>query len=84
MNLPLVDRPSEQRLIVAETGAECETAVALMLVELGCNQPEDLVTRSTVAVVGLDTEWAPPGKESAVCLALAFPLHSLPHHTPFK
>ena len=64
IDLAVLDRPSHQKLIVAETAAECEAAAALMLSDL-----KNLGRgKSTVAAVGLDTEWAPPGRESVVGL----------------
>ena len=63
-NLAVLDRPIQQKLVVAETAADCEAAAALMLSSL-----EDLRRgKSTVAAVGLDTEWAPPGEQHVVRL----------------
>lgn len=71
VELAVLHRPLQQQLIVAETGAECEAAAELMLSDLVRNQREDLARgKSAVAAIGLDTEWAPPGKESVVCLTL--------------
>lgn len=67
VELPVLDRPVNQRLIVAETSAECEMAAALMLSELKSSQNEATTGDSLVAVIGLDTEWAPSGSESVVC-----------------
>jgi hypothetical protein len=71
VELAVLHRPFKQQLIVAETGAECEAAARLMLSDLERHQREGLARgRSAVAAVGLDTEWAPPGNETVVCLTL--------------
>ena len=66
--LPVLARPVEtQRLVLAETAAECEAAAALMLAELAGQE-------RCGAAVGLDTEW-PPGSDRAVLLQLASEKH---------
>ena len=75
-DLEILDLSIHQKLVVAETATECEAAAALMLSKLaGLGSG-----KSTVALVGLDTEWAPAGKESVVRLALQQLFRGLVNH----